>query len=231
MFGGVFLLYGLLTSAGDVLMTMRNDQERYQLLGLTQDHTACDRCGRVDLKKTAMLQWLDADGNPDGPVEYYGTTCAETVLRAKGIDVSAKEVLERATAAQHARDRIKKDLNFRSSLAYGRASAIYYLRSWNGSRAFGGLKGHKCCLIYKSSPHPDYGVSIYQTAPSKVLDNQRPDDTPIVPEEKAIIDNNGDIRFLKDGEVVLLFTRSLRTPLAPFNESDMKNLSCSSDDE
>ena len=48
----------------------------YRVHGTTNDVTTCELCGKVELKGTVMLVPLDADGNPDGDVSYFGTSCA-----------------------------------------------------------------------------------------------------------------------------------------------------------
>jgi hypothetical protein len=48
----------------------------YRVIGTTDESTTCDLCGRVELKATVMLVPLDADGNADGDVVYFGRSCA-----------------------------------------------------------------------------------------------------------------------------------------------------------
>ena len=57
-------------------MTTTNTTPKFVVLGTTDSVCKCDHCGRTDLKKTVALGLLDADGNWDGDVTYYGTTCA-----------------------------------------------------------------------------------------------------------------------------------------------------------
>lgn len=52
------------------------------ILGTTDSITACERCGRSDLKKTVVL-------NIEGEIVHYGTECA-----SKTLGQSAKEVRE-----------------------------------------------------------------------------------------------------------------------------------------
>lgn len=69
---------------------------RFRLLGICDDVTACDCCGKQELKCTMALEELDADGNAVGEV-YYGRDCG---ARALGWKVSADraERLVRGTA-------------------------------------------------------------------------------------------------------------------------------------
>ena len=62
-----------------------NVSARFRLLGICDDVTACDCCGKSDLKCTMALEELDADGNAVGEV-YYGRDCG---ARALGWSVSA----------------------------------------------------------------------------------------------------------------------------------------------
>lgn len=48
----------------------------YRVIGTTDESTECDLCGRVELKCTVMLLPLDADGNADGEITYFGRSCA-----------------------------------------------------------------------------------------------------------------------------------------------------------
>lgn len=69
---------------------------RFTLLGISDDVTECDCCGKVDLKCTMALAEHDEDGNAIGEV-YYGRDCG---ARALGWKVSADraEKLVRGTA-------------------------------------------------------------------------------------------------------------------------------------
>ena len=69
----------------------------FALLGIDDEQTVCDLCGKADLKCTMALSRLDADGNEVGVVRY-GRDCG---ARALGWRVSADraEKLIRGTAA------------------------------------------------------------------------------------------------------------------------------------
>jgi hypothetical protein len=54
---------------------------QYRVKG-TSDYAQCMNCGRSDLRKTIVLDALDADGNVE-EVVYYGTECATKVTRKK----------------------------------------------------------------------------------------------------------------------------------------------------
>lgn len=69
---------------------------RFALLGIDDDVTTCDCCGKSELKCTMALSEMDADGNEIGVVRY-GRDCG---ARALGWKVSADraEKLARGTA-------------------------------------------------------------------------------------------------------------------------------------
>lgn len=78
----------------------------YRVAGTTDDVTTCELCSKPELKGTVMLVPLDADGNDDGEVSYFGTSCAAraagwTVRGVKaGIKRAADEERERKEAAR-----------------------------------------------------------------------------------------------------------------------------------
>lgn len=47
----------------------------YRIIGITDEQTECDACGRVELKRTVVL--ADSDGVEAG---RYGTTCASKIV-------------------------------------------------------------------------------------------------------------------------------------------------------
>jgi hypothetical protein len=80
--------------------TFRN----FRVLGTTNDVTTCEKCNRVELKGTVVLQPLDPDGNPDGEPSYFGSSCgamlAKTTTRL--INAAAKKADREAAAAKKA---------------------------------------------------------------------------------------------------------------------------------
>lgn len=52
----------------------------YRVKGTTEDVTLCDRCGRVELKRTVVMAELDADGNEVG-ILHAGVGCAATLAK------------------------------------------------------------------------------------------------------------------------------------------------------
>ncbi len=60
----------------------------HKILGTSDDVTACDCCGRTDLKFTVALDVLDAEGGETGDVVHFGCVCA---ARALGRGKTAKD--------------------------------------------------------------------------------------------------------------------------------------------
>jgi hypothetical protein len=78
----------------------------YRVIGTTDESTECDLCGKVELKATVMLMPLDADGNDDGDVYYFGTSCA-----AKAAGWTVREVragIKRAAAEKLSAERARR---------------------------------------------------------------------------------------------------------------------------
>lgn len=71
---------------------------QYAYLGVTDECTDCERCGKPNLRSTVVLQPLDLDGNHDGDPAYFGSTCAARALAVKD---GGRAVLLRARSAHH----------------------------------------------------------------------------------------------------------------------------------
>lgn len=81
---------------------------KYRMIGTTDDVIDCEKCGKVDLRMTVVLEMFDADGNSEG-ITYYGSTCAARALAARGVRVTAATVRQQATYAQQQRVREAAD--------------------------------------------------------------------------------------------------------------------------
>ena len=68
----------------------------FRVLGTTDEVTECEHCGRVDLKGTIRLGYLDADGNVESTT-YFGAVCG-----ARAAGWTTKEIRKQATAANRA---------------------------------------------------------------------------------------------------------------------------------
>lgn len=73
---------------------------RVRYVGITDDETTCGQCGRVDLARTVVVEWLDDDGNGTGEIAYFGSTCAARALGARGVRVTGRQALAAATVAR-----------------------------------------------------------------------------------------------------------------------------------
>lgn len=92
----------------------------YLVKGTTDESTVCELCGKVELKATVMLVPLDADGNEDGDVVYFGTSCAATAAGWTVKDVRAG--IKRAADEKRKREQAERDAV--------RAAEREFLRSW-----------------------------------------------------------------------------------------------------
>lgn len=83
----------------------------YKVKGTTNDVTTCDLCGKQELKGTVMLMPLDVDGNEDGDVSYFGTSCA-----AKAAGWTVRKVNAGVKAAKD-EERARQDADRRAAWA------------------------------------------------------------------------------------------------------------------
>ena len=69
--------------------TQTTDTTRaFRILGTSDEVTACDCCGKSDLKSTVALMELDADGSDlTGDAVYFGCVCAARAMRRQEKDV------------------------------------------------------------------------------------------------------------------------------------------------
>ncbi|MFE7624295.1 hypothetical protein [Streptomyces sp. NPDC057509] len=80
----------------------------YKVKGTTDEVTDCELCGKAELKGTVVLATLDADGNEDGGLCYFGTSCAAkaagwTVQEVNaGVKAAKDEYRERQRAERDA---------------------------------------------------------------------------------------------------------------------------------
>lgn len=54
--------------------------KKFRCVGITDEHSHCECCGRTDLKRVLMLVPLDPDGQPEGEAAPYGTSCGAKLL-------------------------------------------------------------------------------------------------------------------------------------------------------
>lgn len=87
----------------------------FRILGTTDEVTACQLCGRVELKGTIMLGVLDEDGNVEETV-YYGASCG-----AKAAGWTTKVVRDSAKAADRKRQEAEQAAKDERHRAWTRA--------------------------------------------------------------------------------------------------------------
>ena len=79
---------------------------RYQYEGTTDEVTACDCCGRTDLKKTVAVTDLD-----ENETRYFGTSCVAKMLKVTSAEVraNAKRADDEKAKAARLAERAKQD--------------------------------------------------------------------------------------------------------------------------
>jgi hypothetical protein len=73
---------------------------KYKVLGINDEQTTCDCCGRKGLKRTVVLEiW----GNDENTLEIIrvGVDCAAILSQRNGVGKSAKKILAEATAIEN----------------------------------------------------------------------------------------------------------------------------------
>jgi hypothetical protein len=85
---------------------------RYRVLGTTDDVTACDICGREDLKSTVVLSGADGE-------LYAGSDCASklTGLRVSEVNLQKRAADRAARETEHATRRAIADAKFQIQFA------------------------------------------------------------------------------------------------------------------
>lgn len=84
-----------------------------KVLGISDEVTGCECCGRTDLKKTVAI------GSGEGDVRYFGTECA-----ARALGTSKKQVEKDVrSAARHAAEEATRERNRRYNEDWARYDA------------------------------------------------------------------------------------------------------------
>jgi hypothetical protein len=78
-------------------------ENKPRFIGITDEITTCDCCGRSNLKSTVMIS-LDGESDP----VHYGSDCAAKTLAGRGIKMTGRAIIaaaekEQAKTAQIAR--------------------------------------------------------------------------------------------------------------------------------
>jgi hypothetical protein len=83
----------------------------YKAIGTTTDHLTCECCGKVNLRKTVVLQFFNEHGEEEGAPVHFGTTCAAKACRARGIAATASEITLAAAKADAAARELQQRIN------------------------------------------------------------------------------------------------------------------------
>lgn len=75
----------------------------YRILGISDDHTTCEHCGKAGLKCTVALELLDSDGNGDGNIVRFGRDCAARAMRGNNKPSDVKSIEDTARGIEYAR--------------------------------------------------------------------------------------------------------------------------------
>lgn len=78
---------------------------RFRAVGVTDDVTTCECCGKQNLKRTVMLVALDADGNAHGEPTHYGVNCAGRALSIRGGKARVEGAISSLVADEQERQR------------------------------------------------------------------------------------------------------------------------------
>jgi hypothetical protein len=81
-----------------------NMSEKRRIIGTTDEITTCSQCGREGLSHTVVIDFVDADGNAEGELDYFGSDCATKIFtgkKARQIETEARK----ADAARRAAER------------------------------------------------------------------------------------------------------------------------------
>lgn len=65
----------------------------FKILGITDEKTECECCGKTNLKCTVALDCVDAEGNETGSITYYGRDCASKAIRGDN-NASSVKIIE-----------------------------------------------------------------------------------------------------------------------------------------
>lgn len=80
----------------------------FKILGITDEKTECECCGKTNLKCTVALDCVDAEGNETGVITYYGRDCASKAIRGDNKASSVKIIESEARGIEYARKWLNK---------------------------------------------------------------------------------------------------------------------------
>ncbi len=76
---------------------------KFRVLGITDDKTTCELCGKPSLKNTVALDVLDDEGNSTGEIVHYGRDCASKVLHGDKKSGNVRSVESLANGISYAK--------------------------------------------------------------------------------------------------------------------------------
>lgn len=74
------------------------ENSKFKIVGVVDDITICDCCGKKNLHRTIALE------NEDGSILHYGTTCASRALTGKRSTKNGELIWGRAVRVQKCQD-------------------------------------------------------------------------------------------------------------------------------
>lgn len=74
-----------------------------KVLGITDERTECDCCGKANLKCTVAIEDTDNDGNGTGNIAYFGRDCASRKIYGNNKSGNVKAVESLGRAIEYAR--------------------------------------------------------------------------------------------------------------------------------
>lgn len=106
------------------------------IIGVTDEQTECDRCGKVELRCTVII------GDGDGEIGRYGTTCAGKEL---GVKLTTRDA---RNAEAYRRQNVRDDL--RNALKASRTGDREAVAWWiTEARRWGIVRADEIALIAK----------------------------------------------------------------------------------
>lgn len=97
----------------------------FRVRGTTNDVTDCEQCGRTELRGTVVLQPLDAEGNDDGDVCYFGSSCA-----AQAAGWTQREVKARVKMADRVNRAHQEALRMEHDMRWEEIKEAWYLENY-----------------------------------------------------------------------------------------------------
>lgn len=87
--------------------------ETRRIIGTTDEITTCSLCGREGLSHTVVIDFVDADGNAEGELDYFGSDCATKIFTGK----KARQIETEARKADEAKRRAEREAAWAKSQA------------------------------------------------------------------------------------------------------------------